>query len=222
MLRELSGCRRRAASVYRSGGGFEDRGDVVVGTARTEGEVSRPLLSGLHDVGEARMQRPAARRRQARSDGGSQQGMGESKALSIKLEDPRRNRLAQAGIGFVADGRFHKRHGRIGERCDCVHNLERRWSQTVEALSHKLVKIGGNRQLLAWRDRDPLTLECAREFECEERVATCCLREFDQRRPRKRRVEAGAQQVADRTKREARKLNRRHSLVGHGAVEPVW
>ena len=131
MLRELSGGRRRAASVYRSGGGFEDRGDVVVGTARTEGEVSRPLLSGLHDVGEARMndRRREGVRRAATAD--LNRGWVNRKALSIKLEDPRSNRLAlpESDSSPMADST--KRHGRIGERCDSVHNLERRWSQTV-------------------------------------------------------------------------------------------
>ena len=183
--------------------------------------MSRSLLSGLHDIGEACVQGPSARRRLARGNRGSQQRMGESKALAIELEDPRGDRLAQAGLGFVADGELHERQVGSASAATTRARSSAAGPRRSRRACRSSSRSDGNRQLLARRNRAALTLECARKLENEERVATRGLPEFDQRRSRKCRVEAGAEQLADRTNVQARELDREHPLLRHAAAKPV-
>jgi hypothetical protein len=115
--------------------------------------------------------------------------MREAQALSIQLEDPGSERLGQAGAETASDSRFHERHGRVGERCDCARDLERRGADTIDACAQELVQIRRNRELLAGSERGALALKGTCKFKREERVAARGLPEPDQRRPRKRYAE---------------------------------
>ena len=82
------------------------------------------------------------------------------------------------------------------------------------------MQVGGNRKLLAESERAASALERARKLEREEGVASRGLPEPDQRRPRERRVEAGAQQLLNGAHGQAAHLDRSQPSFGHGAAKP--
>ena len=84
----------------------------------------------------------------------------------------------------------------------------------------ELVQVGGNRKLLAESERAASALERARKLEREEGVASRGLPEPDQRRPRERRVEAGAQQLVDRTDAQPGDLDRPQALLRPDPAQP--
>ena len=82
-------------------------------------------------------------------------------------------------------------------------------------------RLDGNREVVAGRERSASALQRGCKLEREERVAARGLPESDQRRPRKRRVEAGAQQLVGRAEAQPGDFDRSPSVLGYGAAKPL-
>ena len=65
LLSQVGGAGRSAALVRRVGGVLEDRGRRTIRIDGREGKMASPLLGCWNDLGEPRVQRTPARRRQA-------------------------------------------------------------------------------------------------------------------------------------------------------------
>ena len=158
------------------------------------------------------MERPrraarAASRRAAKAPcarhGRSEQRMGESEALAVRLDDARREGLGQSGLVTVPDDGLHEGHRRIGKRGNGGGDVESLGSKRVETHVQswsRAVGMGSPRRRRACR----LGVEGGSELEREERITPRRLPELDQHRPRERRVEAVAQQLVRRAKAQAR------------------
>ena len=189
--------------MRRVGGVLEDRGGRTIRIDRREGKMASPLLGCRNDLGEPRVQIPPTRRRQAHGDGRSEQRMGESEALSVRLDDACRESLGQPGLVTVPDDGLHEGHRRIGERCNGGGDVESLGSKRVETHVQQLVEGGRDGEILAGVERAASALQDGSELEREERIAPRRLPELDQHRPRERRVEAVAQQLVRRAKAQA-------------------
>jgi hypothetical protein len=96
--------------------------------------------------------------------------MGEAKAISIDLQYSCLERGRESSLYPTACGRLDKGHGRVGERCNYLRNLERISPKATEALVNEPFKSGGNRQLLAGI-QPAAALKRARELDGEERIS---------------------------------------------------
>ena len=103
---------------------------------------------------------------------------------------------------------LHESQRRIGERRDRARDLERRRPERGEARMEQLVEIGGDRKLLAGSKRSTASLQRGGKLQREERVATRCLPESDQRRTRELHVEPCAKQLVGRAQAQADDVDR--------------
>jgi len=122
--------------------------------------------------------------------------MGEAKAISIDLQDSRLERGGESSLCPTACGHLDKGHGRVGERCNYLRNLERISSKATEALVNEPFKSGGNRQLLAGTQPAAACLKRARELDGEERISARHFPDAQEGWPWEDRADARSQHLA--------------------------
>jgi hypothetical protein len=145
--------------------------------------------------------------------------MGKAEPIALHLEDPCFECAGEPGLRLDTYGLFDEANGRRGEGSDDARDLDLSGSESIDALVHELVEVGGDRQLFARLQPPASSHECAREFECEERVAAGRLPDPQQRRTRKC-SDPRPQQFVERAKAERSELDRQEPLLGDAPPEP--
>ena len=90
--------------------------------------------------------------------------MGESEALSVRLDDACREGLGEAGLVTGADDGLHEGHRRIGERRNGGGDIESLGSERVEAHVQQLVEGGRDGEILAGLERAASALKGGSEL----------------------------------------------------------
>ena len=159
-------------------------------------------------------------RRLARGDRGSEQRMGEAQPLAVELEDPRVERLGEPGV--EAGPTAVSTSVTVGSATAATARAtsSARATEAVDARVEELVEARRNRELLPERERSASSLESVRKLEREERVAARGLPDPDQRRPRERCVEAGAQELLEGADAQAAESDRLQRLVRNRTRDP--
>src|SRR5258706_7053963 len=147
--------------------------------------------------------------------------MGESHVLAVDLENPRVERLSKRTVEASAERRLQNRDVRVGQRWDGAYDLESCGAETVDAGVEDLVETRGNREVFAGGERSASALQRGCQLEREEGVAARGLPEPDQRRPRKRRVEAGTEQLVGRAEAQPREMDRSSSILADDAAQAI-
>ena len=187
----------------------------------SRGRDGEPAPRRSERLGEPRVQLPPARRRQAHGHGRSEQRMGESEALSVHLDDARREGLGQPGLVTGADDGLHERHSRIGKRCNGGCDVESLGSERVETHAQQLVERGRDREILAGLERSALGVEGRPRARARRADYPRRLPDLDQHRPRERRVEAVVQELVRRAEAQAADVDCSESALVDRAADPL-
>ena len=196
---------------------LERRGDRLRSGSSVASARCRARCSPVGDeTSESCVQCQTLRPCQAPGHRRPEQRVGEAEPLAVELEDPGLERLGRGPLRTGADDRLDELDASVRRPRPRPARPRSRGARGCRggcaAGASRLVGTGSSSPE---RQRAASTLECGGELEREERIPARCLPDADERRPRKRRVQARAEQLVRRAEAESADLDR------CGAVRPA-